>query len=774
MSRLATCLLGLFLLQMALAQRLPDTDSLVHLLGGSSARSDRLHVLLAAAESLEQARPETARNYAVEGVKIARDLKDPAFVAQAAEIVGGACTVIGDTAVAIHVLQKALALRMILSDSDATAHCWYRLGYAYRRARRMEEAGVAFRQCITLGQRLGSERACAEGLYALSDLRQEEGALDEMMALALRADSAYPLKAPSLVRARVLGNLGNAYLNRGQLDSALAVHQRAKTMCQAIGTAYWTAWNDQQLGHVYSDRGDYAKAGEHGQLALKAMEALGAVRDQPQLLYSIGYTFWQVLPDSVVHGYYARALHLADSLGMLRQRTMININIGKLFIGCDSMSCKSIGLPFAERYDSAETQFQQAMGVAEQMKNKALIGLALNAMGMLDNYRGNFSAALGYHERYLALQEGIGDQNAIARGLMAIGNDHMQLGAFARAIPSLERALAVCTANGLNEIKVYVLRDLYDAHKRSGSTARALTYLERWKALNDSISNSGLAAKLTEQKLSYEFDKKQLADSLAHAQSLALEKQVNQEAIERQSTRTRYFAIGGVLLLIGSAAAFALDRRRRKERYQRKALQLEMQTLRAQMDPHFLFNALASINGFIGREDIQVTKDFVARFAKLTRMVLENSRHTEVPLAKDLEALELYLQLEQVRSGSKFDYRIEVDPSLDKQLVRLPPLVLQPFVENAIWHGVAKLAGRGTIIVRIREQGEELLLDVEDDGVGPSADKSPNPLGEKTSLGTSITRSRLDLVEKLKGRPAGYRFLERSKGTHVRITLPIG
>lgn len=757
----------------SVAQRLPDPDSLVRVLSRASADGDKLRTLLVAAEAIEHYRPEQARNYAIEAIALAQKLARPVLVAQAKELVGGASTVIGDTTRGMMELEAALTMRKAQGDEQATAHCWWRLGYAFRKCRRMQQAANAFMQCIAIGRKLKAAEACAEGLYALSDLRQDEGTLEEMMNLALEADSVYRPKVPTLTRARALSYLGNAYLSRGELDSAFAVHQRAKAMCQAIGSTYWAAWNDQQIGYVYSDRGDYAKAGEHGQMAINALEKLGAVRDMPQLLYFLGYTYWQVLPDSVVHGFYARALHLADSLGMLRQRTLINLNIGKLFIGCDSASCKSIGIPFTARFDSAQTRLQQALGVAEQMKHPAMIGMALNTMGMLENYRGDFNAALGYHTRYLELQETLGDQNAIARGLMAIGNDHMQLGAYARAIPSLEKALSVCVANGLTEIKLYVLRDLYDAYKRSGSTAKALMYLEQWKALNDSISNDGLAAKLTEQKLTYDFEKRQFTDSLAHAQALVLEKQASAATLERQRSRTRFFVIGGLVLVAGLTGAFVLDRRRRKERFQRKALQLEMQTLRSQMDPHFLFNALASINGFIGREDVQVTKDFVARFAKLTRMVLENSRHTEVPLEKDLQALELYLQLEQTRSGNKFDYRIEVDAALDKQDVRLPPLVLQPFVENAIWHGVANLEGRGTIVVRISEKSEELLLDVEDDGVGIQQDKSPVAQDGKTSLGTSITRSRLDLIEKLKGRPAGYHYLERTQGTHVRITLPI-
>ena len=219
----------------------------------------------------------------------------------------------------------------------------------------------------------------------------------------------------------------------------------------------------------------------------------------------------------------------------------------------------------------------------------------------------------------------------------------------------------------------------------------------------------------------------------------------------------------------------------RTEHFEKEAARLEIQALRSQMNPHFIFNALNSIQSFVERNDPDRAGIFLSRFARLMRLVLENSRHAEVPLRSDLEALELYLNLEQARTNDRFSYHIHVDPAIDPDLVLVPPLVAQPFVENAIWHGMAGRTDRGHIALHVRLEGDDLRFVVEDDGQGRAAaggrDRSPGvdepALAKKTSLGTAITRARLDLVGRQKGRPAGFTYTDLPQGTRVVLTLPL-
>ncbi|MBL8012042.1 MAG: histidine kinase, partial [Flavobacteriales bacterium] len=167
---------------------------------------------------------------------------------------------------------------------------------------------------------------------------------------------------------------------------------------------------------------------------------------------------------------------------------------------------------------------------------------------------------------------------------------------------------------------------------------------------------------------------------------------------------------------------------------------------------------------------------FLSRFARVMRAVLENSRHSEVPLEDDLEALKGYMELERMRMEGRFDLRIEVDPGLDPAEVLVPPLVVQPFVENAIWHGMAGKEAGGLITLKVERRGDRLLYIVEDNGLGRQArreSQTTTPPVKKTSLGTAITRARLDLVAKQHGGQAGFRYVDLPQGTRVEVELPL-
>jgi LytS/YehU family sensor histidine kinase len=219
-----------------------------------------------------------------------------------------------------------------------------------------------------------------------------------------------------------------------------------------------------------------------------------------------------------------------------------------------------------------------------------------------------------------------------------------------------------------------------------------------------------------------------------------------------------------------------VDRKRRRERFEKEAATLETQALRSQMNPHFIFNALNSINAFVQRNDQDSASSFLGKFARVMRLVLENSRHAEVPLKDDLEALRGYLELECIRMGRKFDFTITVDPSLDPEDVLVPPLVVQPFVENAIWHGMAGKEGGGHINLHVAKHDGQLRWTIEDDGAGRHAPKFPPAEGtptKKTSLGTAITRARLDLVQKQHGGKAGFHYTDLPQGTRVEVDMPL-
>ena len=185
---------------------------------------------------------------------------------------------------------------------------------------------------------------------------------------------------------------------------------------------------------------------------------------------------------------------------------------------------------------------------------------------------------------------------------------------------------------------------------------------------------------------------------------------------------------------------------------QQKVAELEMQALRAQMNPHFIFNCLSSINRFIFKNDNKVASDYLTRFSRLIRMVLMHSQKKLIPLEDELEMLRLYLDLERLRFKDAFDYSITTTNIVDAGAIFIPPLLLQPFCENAVWHGLMHKEEKGHLKIIINElNGEEkkaLHCIIEDDGIGrkkAAEFKSKSAENEK-SMGLKITTERLALL----------------------------
>ena len=246
-----------------------------------------------------------------------------------------------------------------------------------------------------------------------------------------------------------------------------------------------------------------------------------------------------------------------------------------------------------------------------------------------------------------------------------------------------------------------------------------------------------------------------------------------------------------ILALLGGVGYIIYDNiatRRRRQREQRKLqnaaekLQLEHQALYAMMNPHFTFNALQSIQYFIHRQDRKSANKFLSSFAKLVRKNLESTKVDFISLAEEVERLKLYMSLEKMRFPEKFDFQVRVEPGVDLSETQLPPMLLQPFVENSIKHGIMPLEEGGLITVDISQQNEEYLrILIQDNGIGLKASqiRRANRPNDHVSRGMQITKDRLALFARITGKEYSLDIFEtedeahQTRGTTVKLVLPI-
>ena len=236
------------------------------------------------------------------------------------------------------------------------------------------------------------------------------------------------------------------------------------------------------------------------------------------------------------------------------------------------------------------------------------------------------------------------------------------------------------------------------------------------------------------------------------------ENKLKDERLKQQAFIRNALIAGLFLFLLLSVFVFRnLSLKRKNEKlaikkgqaeFQQKVAELEMQALRAQMNPHFIFNCLNSINRFIFKNETREASDYLTRFSRLIRMVLLHSQKKLVPLEDELEMLKLYLDMERLRFKNAFDYHITTTNAIENSSVFIPPLLLQPFCENAIWHGLMHKDGPGHLNIELNEDNGILYCIITDDGIGrekAEAFKSKSAEKEK-SMGLKITKERLSLL----------------------------
>jgi ligand-binding sensor domain-containing protein len=247
--------------------------------------------------------------------------------------------------------------------------------------------------------------------------------------------------------------------------------------------------------------------------------------------------------------------------------------------------------------------------------------------------------------------------------------------------------------------------------------------------------------------------------------------------------KTWWFRTLAVLCLLAAGTGLFAQRLRavrRRNNMELRLLESEQKALRSQMNPHFIFNSLNSIQRFLATNNPNESIRYLTKFGRLMRSILDHSRASAIAIGEELTALRLYLELEALRTGHKFDYEIVVDPQLDELGDRMPPLLLQPYVENAIWHGIMAKEGKGKISISLENRKGSIHCTVRDNGIGRAKAlelKGDNPTGRK-SHGMNITAERLALLNRDRPRAITVRISDLTDaqgfpcGTLVEMDIP--
>ncbi|HVG14457.1 MAG TPA: histidine kinase, partial [Chitinophagaceae bacterium] len=350
----------------------------------------------------------------------------------------------------------------------------------------------------------------------------------------------------------------------------------------------------------------------------------------------------------------------------------------------------------------------------------------------------------------------------VSKDRVAISKNLDAKGETSAAIREAEEAAQIVTTinNPLTEANAFL--SLADLYEKNGQTNKALSAYKKYSA---AISRKEAQS---ESRL---VEKSELIRKQKDIEAYSNDVSIGQQTVFRQ--QLIIYGLVGIILIIGTTSFFIYKNAQASKLANRL---LALKSLRGQMNPHFIFNALNSVNQFISQQDERTANKFLSEFALLMRLVLENSQEDFISLQKEYEILSLYLKLEQYRFRDKFDYEIKVDADVNSEAIQIPPMLIQPYIENAVWHGLRYKKEKGKLLLHFYRQDGSLLARITDNGIGRqrSAELKTENQKQHNSTGLKNIEERLAIINKVYG--SDYRVhiedLE-DNGTQVTVYLPV-
>jgi tetratricopeptide (TPR) repeat protein len=567
---------------------------------------------------------------------------------------------------------------------------------------------------------------------------------------------------------RAYYELGRALYAESYFRESISNFAKGYVLSKIAGDSVYMFYTVTHSAYVYLESGNYLQAFEKG-------------LEMHQLASKSNSSEWKYWEWDLFSSLYSSIEDFNTALLYTRQLLQINQSNAFDYIGIAELFSRN------GQFDSAKHYYNL---IKDTTSNRRVEHFYLVSKGEYYFLQGEYNRALPNFLRGLLYHRQTHDRNQVMRTLVNLAKTYDSAHNYATSFRYAHEALAIAQQTGARQYlrdSYHILYSIYDHWHQKDS---ALFYHTKYVAAKDSITSSQVAAKL----IAYDFDQK--------IEILNKEKQIQQAHLRKEAFVKKVLLSGITLLLVLGMIVIknnALKRKNEKQRLehalevqklesektraelQQQATELEMQALRAQMNPHFIFNCLNSINHFILSNETENASDYLTKFSRLIRTVLCLSQKNLVSLEEELDYLNLYIQLEQLRFQNHFQYTIHKDEAIDPEYIRIPPMLIQPFVENAIWHGLMHKKGMGKLRLELSQDSGNLCCTITDNGIGRSeaAILKSKSAAHKKSLGMQITASRLQLLNE--GRPEDlfYKVVDlkdtrgQSAGTRVIITMPV-
>lgn len=610
------------------------------------------------------------------------------------------------------------------------------------------------KEAITLAAKLKFARGLAMGYSRMGINYWATGKNSLAMEASEKALSIYKSSGNTLSYAKALNNRALNYYALENYIAAIHDHEEALNIFRKLNYSIGIQNSYNNMGVIFLALNDYPRALDAFLNANRVSPPATALL-QASIITNIGLVYKNLKEYQKALSYQQAGLKKYQLLGDKRGIANTLGNIATLY-------------DFLHDNKTALYYYRQALELNRSIGNKEGIASDLTNIGVLYKNSGDFPQATQYLQNAVNLYKETGDKNDLSEALLVLASVGGAAPKNQTALYHTRKlqlaALKAAEEGGSPLRKSEALEALSKTYEEAGDPALALNAYKQHILLRDTIFNKAKSQEILRKQLQFDFEEKEL---------------VNKAEIERQKTARKATISGSIVLLAILLAGFILykrkrdaDNRKQLAEYKAMVAETELKVLRAQMNPHFIFNSLNAINDYISKNDKETAQQYLVEFASLMRQALENSNLSEIPLADDLEFIKQYLQVEARRLNNAFTFKVDVDPAVDAENTLIPPLLLQPFIENSIWHGIAPKVGGGNGIIRvmIKKDADMLVCVVEDNGVGM---KTTNK--KRRSLGIELTENRLAILNGQKKMAGQLAVSENSngEGTKVELSFPL-
>ncbi|MBN2682772.1 MAG: tetratricopeptide repeat protein [Bacteroidales bacterium] len=604
-------------------------------------------------------------------------------------------------------------------------------------------------------------------------------------------------------------NIGIANKMTNNIDSAIYNYELAKTIYEETEDFRGLAFIYNNLGTVYNIKSNYPQALIAYKKSLALIEQIKDNNSKFSVLVNIGNTYYYMSQYNKASDYYFAALSESKKLKIKASEASSYNNIGLVYraqkkyekaleffeksgkiyteIGDKynlGISSQNLGLVNFDlkNYTKALENLNFSVQIRKELNDLSGLELTYNNIGITYYELGKYLESEKYYLMGLKNNLSTNDKNNKAIICINLGNLYTKIDKKQLSKAYLDTALAIAQEIQSPELIKETYKAFAEHFEGFGDFKSSVEFIKKFIKIEGEIINTENLNRISELEAIYELEQKELKinnlENLRAINELRIQKQ------ESEIYRERNF---NLILIISFVGFFAisllvfflirLQNKRKRNQIEKKSLELETGMLRSQMNPHFIFNSMNSIQSYISENDAYRAEKYLSKFAMLIRNILENSRKSYISIEKELETLELYIGLEKLRFNNKFEYKIESDDNIDYEFFTIPPMLIQPYIENAIIHGIQNKDEMGLIIVNFKLLGNIIKCSVIDNGIGRSESAKIKKEKKHESLGIKVTEERLELLTKESGKQLNVKIIDLFEnnnpcGTRVEIDIP--